>query len=1006
MKTFKPSALTAALLVGGMQLSGFSSLVMAQEAAQAPAQEQEAATADIEVIQIKGFRRSLIESLNVKRFADTVVEVVSADDMGALPDVSIADSISRLPGVTAVRTGGQSSELNIRGLSGNFVFATLNGREQVSNQGGRSVQFDQYPSELINSVQVYKSQKASLIEGGVAGTVELKTANPLMNEKDHTFNAQVRGSYNDTASEHPEADEFGSRLSFSYQGKFLDNTLGLGLGYARLDQPNISTQFVNSQPRCGLLPYDGPAVTSDADCDGNAVAGGAKRYIVPTSFNLNARGGKELRDGYVGTFTFAPTQTLTWSGDAFYSKFDSERKDRGIFFDGLGAVIDGALFGFTNPVLSGSNNDVIVGGVYHGNPTGNAIQAPLPGGRIPMGFQLTSDDRTVNSEVLSIGTNLELLFDDLTVSFDVSHSEGKSVYLDSVLRMALFDDATAAFPLATNDYSVKYELNGLNLPTIDIDAASRAGLSDPNRMMVTALEKYPNREKNEATSVKLDFNYAIDGDYITSVEAGVRWAERTHDFDRKMYRYGSDGDFLDRRNGKWVSSWDLTDPDNPVIRQSFRPYQLQSGDYSVMNIGGKMAHYGDFLAVNNQQIENAWLLANGVNTSAGKSWDNAWTFLESNVVTETTFGGYLQANIDVALGDMHLYGNIGARVIRSEQRSTGLQASPQPGTGDCITDAFGVENCNYDAVEQGIEYTDFLPSFNLNLKMTDEDQLRFSAARVMARPEMPNMRVGGSWSFQRVENGIRYADLSANTSPALKPFYAVQYDLSYEHYFSETEGAFIAAAFYKDIKSTVQQFTQQNFNFAGAGIDVPAVNPETGVPVTPGNYSASFNNAEGGYIRGVELAYTQTFGFLPEPFNGLGFTGNVSYTESELKNEFSAVQGGAPQSSPLPGLSKVVWSAAVFYDYNDVFSTRINVRYRDENIGDQIALGQTQQAYFQEELIVDYQASYQFNDVYQGVFSVSNITDEPNISYFGEQYNTGTIQYYGRQFYVGVNAKF
>lgn len=1005
MKTFKPSALTAALLVGGMQLSVFSSLVMAQEAPQVPAQEAEQ-TADIEVIKVKGFRRSLIESLNVKRFSDTIVEAVSADDMGALPDVSIADSISRLSGVTAVRSGGQSSELNIRGLSGNFVFATLNGRELVSNQGGRSVQFDQYPAELINSVQVYKSQKASLIEGGVAGTVELKTANPLLNDKDHSVNVQVRGSYNDTASEHPEADEFGSRLSLSYQGKFLDNTLGLGFGYARLDQPNISTQFVNSQPRCGLLPYDGPEITSDTDCDGNAVAGGAKKYIVPTSFNLNARGGKELRDGYVGTFTFAPSQTLTWSGDAFFSKFDSERKDRGIFFDGLGAVIDGAIFGFTEPVLSGANNDVIVGGIYNGNPTGAAIQAPLPGGRIPMGFQLTSDDRTVNSEVLSLGTNLELVLDDLTVTFDVSHSRGESVYLDSVVRMALFDDATAAFPLATNDYSVQYELNGLNLPTINIDPTSLAGLSDPNRMMVTALEKYPNREKNEATSVKLDFNFAIDGDYIRSVEAGLRWAERTHDFDRKMYRYGTDGDFMDRRNGKWVSSWDLTDPDNPVIRQAFEPYQLQAGDYSVMNIGGKLAQYGDFLAVDNQQVENAWLLANGVDTTAGKSWGNSWTFTESNVVTETTYAGYLQANIDITLGDMQLYGNIGTRVIRSEQRSTGLQSSAEPGTGDCITDDFGVESCNFDIVEQGIEYTDVLPSMNLNLKMTDEDQLRFSMARVMARPDMPDMRVGGSWSFARVESGIRYADFSANTSPAIKPFYAEQYDLSYEHYFSETEGAFVAALFYKDIKSTPQQFTQQNFNFASVGIDVPPVNPETGVPVTSGNYSAKFNNAEGGYLRGAELAYTQTFGFLPEPFNGLGFTGNVSYTESELKNEFTTVQGGAPETSPLPGLSKVVWSAAVFYDYNDVFSTRMNVRYRDDYIGDQIALGQSQQAFFQEELIVDFQASYQFNDTFQGVFSVSNITDEPNISYFGEEFNTGTIQYYGRQYYLGINAKF
>ena len=178
MKTFKPSALTAALLVGGMQLSGFSSLVMAQEAPQVPAQEAEQ-TADIEVIKVKGFRRSLIESLNVKRFSDTIVEAVSADDMGALPDVSIADSISRLSGVTAVRSGGQSSELNIRGLSGNFVFATLNGREQVSTSGSRSIEFDQYPSEMMSNVVVYKTPDASVMAQAIGGTIDMQTVRPL-----------------------------------------------------------------------------------------------------------------------------------------------------------------------------------------------------------------------------------------------------------------------------------------------------------------------------------------------------------------------------------------------------------------------------------------------------------------------------------------------------------------------------------------------------------------------------------------------------------------------------------------------------------------------------------------------------------------------------------------------------------------------------------------------------------------------------------------------------------
>lgn len=121
---------------------------------------------EVEVIEVKGFSSSLIKSLNDKRFADTVVESISADDLGALPDVSMADALTRLPGISAVRTGGQASEINIRGMAGGFVFSTLNGREQVSTSGQRNIEFDQYPSELISSASVYKSPKASLIEGG------------------------------------------------------------------------------------------------------------------------------------------------------------------------------------------------------------------------------------------------------------------------------------------------------------------------------------------------------------------------------------------------------------------------------------------------------------------------------------------------------------------------------------------------------------------------------------------------------------------------------------------------------------------------------------------------------------------------------------------------------------------------------------------------------------------------------------------------------------------------
>ena len=281
MNKFKLSLLTLAM-------AGVSSLALSAEQQSAePAPDtiqqqatQQAAVEDVEVIQVRGFASSLFRSLDAKRFGDTVSETISADDLGALPDVSMADALTRLPGISAVRTGGQAAEINIRGMSGGFVFSTLNGREQVSTSGKRNIEFDQYPSELINSAAVYKSPKASLIEGGVAGTVELQTASPLRNEKQHTFTVNARGMYNDRADEVPDGVDFGHRFSLSYQGKFADDTRGLALCYARLYKPSVATQFVG-------LAYNGQKDTNDD---------GVNEFI-SEGFEIQHKGGEEARDG-------------------------------------------------------------------------------------------------------------------------------------------------------------------------------------------------------------------------------------------------------------------------------------------------------------------------------------------------------------------------------------------------------------------------------------------------------------------------------------------------------------------------------------------------------------------------------------------------------------------------------------------------------------------------------------------------------------------------------------
>jgi TonB-dependent receptor len=243
--------------------------------------------------------------------------------------------------------------------------------------------------------------------------------------------------------------------------------------------------------------------------------------------------------------------------------------------------------------------------------------------------------------------------------------------------------------------------------------------------------------------------------------------------------------------------------------------------------------------------------------------------------------------------------------------------------------------------------------------------------------------------------------------------------LSYEYYFSETDGAFVAALYYKDIKSFVDRSTTDPYDFAGNGfivpteIDVPVFTDEDDaqpvldelgeqvfvtVPVVNGSYTTSENNARGGYIRGLELSYTEVYSKLPGLWSGLGVSASYSYTETEIIRRASASDG--IYSALLPGLSKQVLAGTVFWE-NEGFETRVSARYRDPFVSKQVAVND-QVVNFDSELVIDYQASYEVNENLGILFQVNNLTDAPTRSYFGTEDRTGTIQYFGTQFFLGL----
>ncbi len=187
MSMFKPSILTLALTAAG--LSSFATQA---------AQEDTIKKDDVEVIEVKGFRGSVVESINTKRFSTQVVESISAEDIGKLPDSSIAESIARLPGLTAQRLDGRASRVSIRGFGENESGTTFNGREQVSIGDNRGVEFDLYPSEIMSGVTVYKTPNASIDAEGIAGVINMQTVRPLSKGERVV---QVNGQYEQTSFE-------------------------------------------------------------------------------------------------------------------------------------------------------------------------------------------------------------------------------------------------------------------------------------------------------------------------------------------------------------------------------------------------------------------------------------------------------------------------------------------------------------------------------------------------------------------------------------------------------------------------------------------------------------------------------------------------------------------------------------------------------------------------------------------------------------------------------------
>jgi iron complex outermembrane recepter protein len=926
----------------------------------------------LEEIVVTGIRAGIQSAIATKQEALSIVESISAEDIGKLPDTSIAESISRLPGLTSQRAEGRASAISLRGTDPGFTSALLNGREQATTGENRNVEFDQYPSELISQVVVYKTPDSKLIGQGLAGTIDMRTVRPLDYGKQAVV-LNLRGEKNDNHDLGADSDDTGYRYSFSYIDQFMDGKLGLAIGFAHLDSPINTAGFGTYEPwearGAGGPITCGGYRTGDLGLPANCVSnpGVAAGNYTTNGMKVRADMGSTERDGLMASVQFAPNDMYTGVLDVYWSKMEQTNNARSLEVnlsgypgpcceptgtgsnEGTGIFPDGSIFGYSNTTLSG--NTIVAGTLNNVVP-------------LVRNFLFTTDD-----EILAAGWRNEFtLSDEWSVMADISYSNATRDQLQPEVnaQYALLP-VNGTAPRNQYDTGV-FQLRGNNdMPSLSFGR----DYTDPFQVLVgpsiygSGYTKKPSTE-DELTAFRLDATRDADLWWFRSILFGVNYSDRSKEkespetalstIDGLAYQIDPSlllGNMnLGYANAGRALAWDV----NGVLNEYFNPIV-----YGRPQVGS-----GEF----------AYLV--------GKFWT-----VEEKIATT-----YLRGELDHDISDtVSLKGNIGVQVIYTDQSSDAYRVNQNLG------------NTVYE-ITDGKDYTDVLPQINLAFVLPDSQAVRFGLALEQARPRMDQLKATEESGFGSTPNEEgKFEPGGSGGNPQLDPWEALAFDVSYEKYFYDNKGYTSLAAFYKDLDTYIYNQTTDGYEFS----DLCATSPiPDDLKECTGNFTQPVNG-EGGYLWGLEFAASVPFDMFSDVLEGFGAIVSYSYTQSEIEIQGS-ISSVASENIPLPGLSEDVWSATLYYE-NHGFGARIATRYRSEYIGEVSNFANERALRFvDEDMITDAQLSYAFSDnMLEGLqilFQVNNLTNEPYVAYSENKDRLIDYQEYGTQYLLGANYRF
>ncbi len=935
--SYRKTALSAAIV---MCLSITAHAQQAQDSAAPPAPENQAT--ELDRVTVTGIRGSLQQALDTKRNADAIVDVITAEDVGKFPATNVAEAMTIIPGVTIDRLFGQGEKVSILGTDPALNRTLLNGQTVASadwfivDQPGRTFNYSLLAPQIVSKVEVYKSPEAHIDEGSIGGTVIVSTRKPLDLEDRTLISGQVSSLYNDRVRDFdPQAsvmfgwknaaDNFGIIVSAQTATENIrrDGVEAYGSVSARdyRDGQGGGGSVNNLPPDWSRPPNpDGSQPTLPASCVGECAA--------TLEANLDARGPNSLsasyfeqerkRDTYSVALQFKPTDKLNLEFNALRVDASYDNMNQSMF-----AFMGNAWNGLMRLTDVTIDNGVITRGTFR-----NALSV----------YDLQNRQAEVDTESYDLKAtwNDERWFASAVLGTTEAKGGTSRQVFGEFLNWADYTYDISGAPHFPG--SVTYHGNNpfTNPASFRMDGGWG---SDPDSAATW----------NPGWGGNVVFKPNRDEEKYGQIDFGLR-------FDSPLYllRFG-----IKRREhetGQVMGGVSLAAVagygDAPASMFNPRPVP---GNY----LNG-FSNVGD---LNNRFTIDGWALADYILSG---DWLAPWqtmpvpsTFNDPSfaantwTIDEDVNAAYLQGDFSFD----RLRGNVGVRYVQTESESASWACvatdvpPPCPATG-------------YAPVSVKKKYNNVLPNVNLVYDLTDDWVLRFSAAKVISRPNFGQMS-SYLWLGDQTLTG-------GGGNPDLDPYKSTNLDFSAEWYFSEN-AILAGTVFYKDISDYVLETTRAESHF----------NQSQGRETV---YQVSRpDNAGTAEIKGISLAYQYNFG------DGFGVVANYTYSD-----------GKSSTGDPLPYNSKIQYNLSPFFE-NDDWSARVTYSYRSEYFTN---VDRGDNLWTRPYKSVDASVAYKITDSFSVSLEAMNLLDEAYHSYATTERLTRGVYRSGRRYMASLRFQF